>query len=220
MLLLGSLGAVVYLWVYLATHTVPDPKHSQDVVSPGPVLVKDRWDFRANTGQASYQRGPDLEVLSRRCEKEYSYVFVRGEVRNLSGQKLENVMVVGEFRTSDGRIVKTSDALLDYNPIMPGQTSPFSAGTTDNPEIKRCNISFRYLFGTSLNFTTREIRQQDGREHIAEAQRLLKAHGYDPGPADGIRGARTEAAVQAFQKDRNLAVDGRINETLLRELRK
>jgi hypothetical protein len=166
------------------------------------------------------KRASPLEVLSWRCEKEHSYVFVRGEVRNLSGQRLENVMVVGGFRTSDGKLVKITDALLDYNPIMPGQTSPFSAGTTDNPEIKRCGISFKYLFGASLHFKMHERPQQEGREQIAEAQRLLKAQGYDPGPADGIVGARTEAAVQAFQKDRNLAVDGRINEMLLRELRK
>jgi hypothetical protein len=52
---------------------------------------------------------------------------------------------------------------------------------------------------------------------------LLAAVGHlvhDPVDVGGLHhfheevGARTEAAVQAYQKDRNSAVDGRITETL------
>lgn len=45
---------------------------------------------------------------------------------------------------------------------------------------------------------------------VAAFQRKLLALGYDLGPAgaDGIAGARTIAAVRAFQKTRNLTVDG------------
>lgn len=43
---------------------------------------------------------------------------------------------------------------------------------------------------------------------IAAIQRALLARGYDPGPADGIAGRRTEAAVRAFQRDAGLTVDG------------
>src|ERR1043166_8327169 len=38
--------------------------------------------------------GPLLEVQSWKCEKEYSYVFVRGEVKNISSQPLKNVVAV------------------------------------------------------------------------------------------------------------------------------
>lgn len=41
-----------------------------------------------------------------------------------------------------------------------------------------------------------------------ERQTWLKEVGYDPGPADGKPGRKTEAAVRAFQKDYNLEVDG------------
>jgi hypothetical protein len=38
-----------------------------------------------------------------------------------------------------------------------------------------------------------------GRDALREAQTLLKEAGYDPGPADGLMGPRTRAALSAFQ---------------------
>jgi curli biogenesis system outer membrane secretion channel CsgG len=46
---------------------------------------------------------------------------------------------------------------------------------------------------------------------MAEAQRKLAQLGFDPGPADGKAGARTTAAIRAFQRDRGLDVNGRID---------
>ena len=43
---------------------------------------------------------------------------------------------------------------------------------------------------------------------ILGVQQALAALGYDPGPADGISGARTKAAVIAFQANSGLAADG------------
>lgn len=42
-----------------------------------------------------------------------------------------------------------------------------------------------------------------------DIQRRLKALGFDPGTPDGIAGAKTEAAIRAFQKSRGLVADGR-----------
>jgi S1-C subfamily serine protease len=49
---------------------------------------------------------------------------------------------------------------------------------------------------------------------------LLAQRGYSPGPADGITGPRTRAAVRAFQRDRGIPVDGEVSEALLDELEK
>lgn len=99
---------------------------------------------------------PTLEIESWHCDKEYGYVFVRGEVKNVSSLKIENVVAVGEFRTKSGELVKSEDALLDFNPILPGQTSPFSVGGTDNPSIQSCQLAFKYLFGGSVAHTDRK----------------------------------------------------------------
>jgi peptidoglycan hydrolase-like protein with peptidoglycan-binding domain len=53
---------------------------------------------------------------------------------------------------------------------------------------------------------------------ITYAQSKLAALGYDPGPADGQLGSRTEAAIRKFQKDARLLGDGRIDDRLLARL--
>ncbi len=43
---------------------------------------------------------------------------------------------------------------------------------------------------------------------VIRLQNALRSAGYDPGAADGIFGARTRAAVTAFQRAKGLGVDG------------
>ena len=160
---------------------------------------------------------PPLELISWRCETEHGYMFVRGEVKNVSSKSLDNVTVVGEFRTADGTLVKSDSALIDYNPILPGQTSPFSTGTSVNPAFKRCGINFKHLLGGTIGFTS---KQAESRERIAEVQRLLNKHGYTAGTADGVMGPNTRHAIRSYQTDAGLNVDGKVSDSLLSALRK
>ena len=54
---------------------------------------------------------------------------------------------------------------------------------------------------------------------IREVQGLLTAQGYDPGPSDGIYGARTKNAIIQYQRDMGLEEHGRADTDLLRTLR-
>ena len=163
---------------------------------------------------------PPLEVISWKCDKEYSYVFVRGEVKNISSRSIENVMAVGEFRTKDGTLVKSEDSLIDYNPILPGQTSPFKTGGTDNPAITKCNLSFKTLFGHQLDYTTAKDRKKKERKKIKEVQTLLSELGYKVGAVDGIMGAKTKQAIKEFQSKQGLTASGKISNKLVTELRR
>ncbi|EIM65325.1 peptidoglycan-binding protein [Desulfobacter postgatei] len=169
---------------------------------------------------APREYSPPLEVISWKCDKEYSYVFVRGEVKNISSQSIKNVMAVGEFRTKDGTLVKSEDSLIDYNPILPGQTSPFKTGGTDNPAITNCNLSFKTLFGKQLGYTTAKDRKAKEREKIKEVQTLLSSLGYQVGVADGIIGAKTKQAIKEFQSKQGLTENGEISNQLIVELRR
>jgi hypothetical protein len=53
---------------------------------------------------------------------------------------------------------------------------------------------------------------------VREVQSLLAGLGYRPGPVDGIMGGKTRAAIEAFQRDQGLAVDGRIGASLITAL--
>ncbi|RJR30537.1 MAG: lytic murein transglycosylase, partial [Desulfobacteraceae bacterium] len=57
------------------------------------------------------------------------------------------------------------------------------------------------------------------REEIEELQQLLNGLGFDAGPADGIPGSRTYAAIRAFQKKQSLPPDGYPTPDLLRQVR-
>lgn len=70
------------------------------------------------------------------------------------------------------------------------------------------------------------VRPQNGdegaasrRDRIREVQERLAALGYEPGPADGIVGRQTAAAIRRYQQEQGLAVDGRPTADLLGHLR-
>ncbi|MCP4410075.1 MAG: hypothetical protein GY807_20490 [Gammaproteobacteria bacterium] len=50
-------------------------------------------------------------------------------------------------------------------------------------------------------------------------QSRLTAHGYSPGPIDGVVGKNTIAAIRAFERANRLPVDGKADETVVRALR-
>lgn len=52
------------------------------------------------------------------------------------------------------------------------------------------------------------LRKGSRGEEVRWVQRRLQMHGQHPGPADGIFGPLTDAAVKAFQRARHLEVDG------------
>src|SRR5436190_2770887 len=52
------------------------------------------------------------------------------------------------------------------------------------------------------------LKQGANGPDVRDLQGALKALGHDPGPIDGVFGARTTSAVKAFQQAREIAVDG------------
>ncbi len=52
-----------------------------------------------------------------------------------------------------------------------------------------------------------------------DVQNALTALGYDPGPADGLYGARTKSAIQSFQRDVGIPADGQVTQALAERLR-
>jgi membrane-bound lytic murein transglycosylase B len=53
------------------------------------------------------------------------------------------------------------------------------------------------------------------RDQLVRLQEYLLAHGYDGGPADGILGPQSRAALRALQRDRGLIADGFVSTELL-----
>jgi peptidoglycan hydrolase-like protein with peptidoglycan-binding domain len=66
--------------------------------------------------------------------------------------------------------------------------------------------------------STDEYGRPLSRSQVIDLQWQLAVHGYDPGPADGVVGPRTRAAIRDYQSDADLAVDGEPSLVLLDHL--
>lgn len=71
------------------------------------------------------------------------------------------------------------------------------------------------LLGLVLLFGPTAALSADPSPRMKELQEALVEFGYDPGPPDGLMGPKTREAIIAFQKDHDLAVDGKYSGLLL-----
>jgi hypothetical protein len=85
----------------------------------------------------------------------------------------------------------------------PGGASPSTTPSTTTPSTDSAS-TFALPEGTKLQ------RGEGDPALVEQLQQALTKAGYDPGPADGTFGPRTEAAVVAFQEANGLSVDGRV----------
>jgi len=101
----------------------------------------------ATAKTSSYQ----LESISRAWSREYGYITLEGEVRNISGLSINEIVAVAKAYTEDGTFVKSDDALIDYQPLLAGQASPFKVIMSDNPAIKSMRVEFKKFWGGTIS---------------------------------------------------------------------
>lgn len=94
----------------------------------------------------------ELELLSMTWHSEHGFAIMEGEVKNISSNKLDGVQAIGSWYNASGTLITSDSAIIEYNPIMPGQTSPFKVMATYNPEMKTASIRFKHIFGRSISF--------------------------------------------------------------------
>jgi peptidoglycan hydrolase-like protein with peptidoglycan-binding domain len=73
----------------------------------------------------------------------------------------------------------------------------------------------RSLSVTPVATSVKEMPPKMRRAYIVGIQEELRKHGYRPGPADGILGARTRGAIRAYERDAKLPVTGVASKEIL-----
>ncbi len=136
---------------------------------------------------------------------------VTGDLNGVFALKgTDHVWAVGDggliLHSADGGESWEQQSDIDWNPAAPKQTEP-AAENDAFGLIRSAYAGERPLFGPPNN-------------DIHNVQRLLRELGYDSGPADGRRGAKTRAAIEQFQRDAKLPVDGKPTEALRERLQK
>lgn len=103
--------------------------------------------------------GPDLEILaSRGYQSSSSYMSVEGQVKNVSGKSIDRLAAVTTWFTKDDQFLASDSALVEYQPLLHGQTSPFKTITRRNPEMGGFRVEFKVLGGGTV--TTKDLSKK------------------------------------------------------------
>lgn len=98
---------------------------------------------------------PQLELVTYRWHSEHDFAILEGQVTNISSRSLEGVVAVATYYDADGGFLTSEETLIAYNPILPGQTSPFRVYTTLQEAMKDAKVDFKYFGGGSIPFRSR-----------------------------------------------------------------
>jgi hypothetical protein len=113
----------------------------------GNLFIDDRHDTFGNQASEVIDTTPKLQLLNYDSDTTSNYIIIEGQVKNVSGEKLENVEAVVEFYDENDNFIKSDSALIEYDVLLPDQTSPFKVMTITNPEISRYKVSFKDFMG-------------------------------------------------------------------------
>ncbi len=148
-------------------------------------------------------------------------------------EKRPNVATRGWFRLDPGQCRQVIDGPLDADMVYVHTRTPPLYGSPPRPQngdaafciregdfefadARDCSVGQQAPFsparpsdtpkGPTINLAE-EADYDDDQARLAGIQRLLMIAGYDTTPIDGIEGARTQAALAKFLRDRKLPAD-------------
>jgi hypothetical protein len=101
---------------------------------------------------AAAAQGPELEILasSGRRSDGGDYMKVEGQVKNISNRAIDAIVVVTNWYSDDGTFIASDKGLVDFRPLLAGQTSPFSSLTRRNPAMSKFSVQFTTYGGTVI----------------------------------------------------------------------
>lgn len=126
--------------------------------------------------------------------------------RRLSRLGVEDVAVDGVFAGATERAIRQ---------FQRARGLPADGEVTD--ETWLALVEAGYALGDRMLLRTRLALRGDD---VAELQQRLNQLGFDAGNEDGIFGRATQAAVEEFQRNTGLAVDGRVGPATVQQLRR
>ena len=98
---------------------------------------------------------PPLELVSWHWYERGNYAIAEGEVLNKSSKALGSIQVVVSYYTDADEFITTGNAIIDFNPILPGQSSPFKAYARYNPKMTTALIRFKHVSGAEIKHSSR-----------------------------------------------------------------
>lgn len=109
----------------------------------------------ANAATACAQPPPAVAIVAVTCMKlpHAGEIEVQGEIRNTSSQPIKELILSAVFNGPAGQFVSTSDLQVEFDPVMPGQVSPFDGFGDYNPIVRIVKVTPALMLGASLSFS-------------------------------------------------------------------
>jgi hypothetical protein len=157
-----------------------------------------------------------LRVGNWHWGENYSYAIAEGLVTNKSSESIENILAVVTFFDRYGNMITSDDALIEYRPLLPEQTSPFKVIVPYNPAMQSASLEFKNFRGQILDWQDSMINKGNvkkiNEERLIEiSQGYLIFLGYLKGDINRKLDSRTVEAVKQFQRDYKLDLNGKIS---------
>jgi hypothetical protein len=147
----------VYLLTWLSEEAppeVPKPLVESDEAKQSPVVTPTPYPTPTATAvrPTATPRPPQysLALLSMRGSESYGFFIVEGQVKNISGSSLDDVVAVVTVYDANKEFITYDEALIEYTTILAGQTSPFSVYVDYNPAIEWYDVEFKYLLDGTI----------------------------------------------------------------------
>ncbi|MEG4959672.1 MULTISPECIES: peptidoglycan-binding protein [unclassified Microcoleus] len=148
--------------------------------------------------------GPEVAAIQQRLQV---HSFKVGTIDGSYGSRTTSA--VSAFQQSKGL---NSDGIVDKETWTALAADPAPA-----PETVQSNAPIQSNAAVPGNPPTLLNKGAVGSK-VKTLQVRLEIQGYDPGPIDGIFGARTATAVKNFQKFKGFTADGMVDETTWKAL--
>jgi len=93
---------------------------------------------------------PRLALISSSCNESYGYDECNGFVRNLTNTSMSSVEAVIIWLDASGTPQKSESALIDFDPLLSNQQSPWKVIGKHNPELTRYKVVFKTFGGSTI----------------------------------------------------------------------
>jgi peptidoglycan hydrolase-like protein with peptidoglycan-binding domain len=97
----------------------------------------------------------------------------------------------------DSQSVRNAQQTLEALKLDPGPADGL-LGPRTKAAVKRFQEAEKLSATGTLDAQTRARLAERRREHVVQLQKALKETGQDPGPADGVLGGQTRAALRRY----------------------
>ena len=123
---------------------------------------------------AASSQTPVVQLTGLSCYFNAGYINVQGQVKNVTDYPVDDLEAIAVFKTGTGTFVDSSSALVEYQPLLPGQTSPFKVLKTINPAIDSAELDFKLFSGETVKSSGGHIAKcsQLGSMNSSQAQTI------------------------------------------------